>query len=122
MTSSVFLLSLLLPFLYPAGPASPQDSLTYNLDIAPIINTYCLPCHLADSENPSGLSLDDYASLMEGGEHGDIIIPGKPEESVLYLKLQEKPPFGKRMPRNRKELRPEEIRKIRLWIEQGGKE
>ncbi|MBE0558955.1 MAG: hypothetical protein IH628_17140, partial [Proteobacteria bacterium] len=33
---------------------------TYAADVAPIVDKYCLPCHLAENENPSGLHLDSY--------------------------------------------------------------
>jgi len=101
---------------------SPQDTTTYDQDVRPIISKYCLPCHLSDSENPSGLEMDTYASMRKGGENGDPVVPGQPEESLMYLKLQDPPPFGKQMPRNRKKLQDEELQTIRRWIEQGAKE
>jgi uncharacterized membrane protein len=92
---------------------------TYVADIAPIVQAYCLPCHLAESENPSGLHLDTYETLMKGGEKGKPIVPGKPDESIFYLKLKANPPFGKQMPRGKKKMTEEQIRLIREWIEEG---
>ena len=92
---------------------------TYTVDVAPIVHKYCFPCHLAESENPSGLSMDTYDMLMKGGEKGKPIVSGKPDESIFYKKLMPKPPFGKQMPRGKKTLTEEEIRIIREWIEQG---
>jgi hypothetical protein len=114
----VFVLSLVL-----LGASATQQEkskkLTYSVDIAPIVDRLCLPCHLAENENPSGLSLDSFDTLMKGGEKGNPIIPGKPDESFLYTKLLPDPPFGKQMPRGRKKMTEEEIRTIREWIEQG---
>ena len=99
-----------------------QKKATFSRDVQPIIKKYCLPCHLSDSENPSGLAMDSYEMLRKGGENGDPIEPGKPEESLLYLKLQDPPPLGKQMPRNRKTLEAAELRSIKAWIEQGAEE
>ena len=49
------------------------------------------------------------------------VLPGKPKESMLYIKLLPNPPFGKQMARNKKKLSDEEIQTIHDWIEQGAK-
>jgi len=99
-----------------------QSMVTYEKDVKPIVKKYCLPCHLADSENPSGLALDSYESLRLGGENGDPVVQGSPEESILYLKLQDPPPFGRQMPRNRKKVEDKDIETIKRWIEKGARE
>ncbi|HAV22468.1 MAG: hypothetical protein A2X67_06495 [Ignavibacteria bacterium GWA2_55_11] len=99
----------------------PSGKLTYIQDVGPIVKKYCLPCHLAENENPSGLALDNFETLMKGGEHGNTVVPGKPNESNLYLKLLPNPPFGKQMARNRRRLTEEEVKTIFNWIEQGAK-
>lgn len=93
----------------------------FDKDAFPIIRSYCLPCHLAENENPSGLALDNYETLMKGGNHGNTVVPGKPKESNFYLKLLPNPPFGKQMARNKKKLTEEEVKVIYDWIEQGAK-
>ncbi len=98
-----------------------NKGLTFTKDVAPLIKKYCLPCHLAENENPSQLSMDNYELLMKGGEHGTTVVPGKPQESNLYLKLLPNPPFGKQMARNRKRLTEEELKIVVAWIEQGAK-
>lgn len=98
-----------------------QKQVSFKNDVFPIIKANCLPCHLQENENPSRLSMDNYELLMKGGEHGNTVVPGKPKESNLYLKLLPNPPFGKQMARNRKKLSEEEIKIIYDWIEQGAK-
>lgn len=100
---------------------SQKKDLTFVKDVAPVIKKYCLPCHLEENENPSGLSMDNYELLMKGGNHGNTVIPGKPKSSNLYLKLLPDPPFGKQMARNRRKLLEEEVKLIYDWIEQGAK-
>lgn len=98
-----------------------RKNLTFTDDVKPIIKKYCLPCHLEENENPSGLSLDNYKLLMKGGNHGNTVVPGKPDKSNLYLKLLPDPPFGKQMARNRRRLTEEEVKVIYDWIGQGAK-
>lgn len=113
-------LSPVLVLLFCAGIAMPiQVKPTYKKDVEPIIKKHCLECHIEDAENPSGLRMDTYEMIREGGENGDPVVPGKPEESLLYLKLLDPPPIGKRMPRNRAALSPEEIKTIETWILKG---
>ncbi|HXG38880.1 MAG TPA: c-type cytochrome domain-containing protein [Bacteroidota bacterium] len=111
--------------LFPAIMHSQSDvkkkKISFEKEVFPIIRSNCLPCHLAENENPSGLALDNYETLMKGGEHGNTVVPGKPKESYLYLKLLPNPPFGKQMARNKKKLSEEEIQVIYDWIEQGAK-
>jgi hypothetical protein len=117
-------LLIVLGVLLTASTALAQNpkTLTYEKDVFPIIKSYCLPCHLAENENPSGLALDNYKTLMKGGKHGPSVIPGKPKESYLYLKLLPNPPFGRQMARGRKKLTDEEVKVIYDWIEQGAVE
>ncbi|MEX0601739.1 MAG: c-type cytochrome domain-containing protein [Bacteroidota bacterium] len=105
----------------PAGDAQDggKKNLTYSKDVSPIIKTYCLPCHLAENENPSNLALDSYETLLKGGKNGVSVIPGKAAESNLYLKLLPEPPFGRQMPRGRKKPTEDDIKIIHDWIDQG---
>jgi len=112
---------LLLPLTVCAQADAKKRKVSFEKDVFPIIRSYCLPCHLAENENPSKLALDNYETLMKGGEHGNTVVPGKPKESYLYLKLLPNPPFGKQMARNKKKLTEEEIQLIYDWIEQGAK-
>lgn len=109
---------------------SPDRVVSYAKDVAPVIARYCLPCHAEESQNSSELSLDTYALLMQGGEHGTPVAPGKPDESILIRKLLPDPPFGETMPlkmRRRsaggaaKKLTEQEIDLLREWIRQGAK-
>ena len=110
--------------------AQEKKDVSFKNDIFPVIKSRCLPCHSEDNFNPSDLSLDSYEDLMQGGKNGAPIVAGKAAESMLLKKLGEKPPFGDRMPLNKKEVIKEgkakylseaEIKKIAEWIDQGAK-
>lgn len=115
------------------APASGRKSgadVSFKKDVFSIIKKNCLPCHAADSFNPSELSLDSYDDLMTGGKHGSPVSPGKSKESIIIKKLGLDPPFGDPMPLDpkrkkgeppRKRLTDEEIKTIAQWIDEGAK-
>lgn len=111
--------------------AQAKKDVSFKSEVFPLIKKNCLPCHAEDNYNPSGLVLDNYGTLMEGGEHGAPVEPGKGSESLFVRKLLEDPPFGDVMPldmkkkkgeRSKKRLTQEEIRLITEWIDQGARD
>ncbi len=105
-------------------------SVSFKDDVFPVIKKHCLPCHSEDNFNPSELSLDSYDLMMQGGKNGTLIVAGKAKESLLTKKLGEAPPFGERMPLNKKQviiegkakyLSEAELKIITEWITQGAK-
>ena len=73
-------------------------------------------CHKGGSA-PLGLQLDTYAHVMAGSENGDVVIPGKPGESELVLRIkgQSEPA----MPFMQPALSEDKIETVDRWIEQG---
>src|SRR5580704_15284057 len=70
----------------------------YARDVAPIFRKYCLGCHNAQ-EAQGGLVLETHSRVLRGGEHGAIVVAGKPSESRLIRVLERKaepamPPEG----------------------------
>src|SRR5436309_3371895 len=60
--------------------------------VRPILEQNCLRCH-GGKRVESELDLSDRDSLVKGGQHGPVIVPGKSKDSLL-LKLvrhQQKP-------------------------------
>lgn len=91
----------------------------YVAHIAPLLKTYCVGCHNADSQE-GGLSLESYSDLQQGGEHGRVIVNQQPKASRLLRVLlgdvePRMPPEGELQPA------PEEIQLLRTWIEAGAK-
>jgi mono/diheme cytochrome c family protein len=72
----------------------------------------CLACHATGSKK-GGLDLTRRASTLLGGKSGPAIVPGKPEESLLFEKVA----AGEMPPKIR--LRPEQVAAVRAWIESG---
>jgi hypothetical protein len=72
-------------------------------------------CH-SGSNAPEKVRLTSYEDIMEGGEHGEIIVPGKPKQSHLVEAIRGiiKP----RMPLNNPPLPEQYIEKIESWIKE----
>lgn len=79
----------------------PMVDVTFSGDIGPLLARSpgsCTGCH--GNSATGGFVVLTYEALRRGGQVSgtDIIIPGKPCESLLLLKLGPATPFGARMP------------------------
>jgi uncharacterized membrane protein len=102
----------------PAKPPDFPDSF-YARRIYPVFEAKCVVCH-GYQKVKGGLRVDSYDLLMRGGSEGAVIIPGKPERSILLQRITLPPDHKKFMPGEGKPpLKPEEIAWIRAWIAQG---
>jgi hypothetical protein len=114
------LLLLLLPFGSADGQ-SKEQKVDFIRDIRPILANHCLLCHGPDA---AGRKADLRLDLREGAvlvrEGKAAIVPGKPDQSELYLRVTTKdrddimPPAktGKKLTKN-------DIDLLKRWIEQG---
>jgi mono/diheme cytochrome c family protein len=87
-----------------------------------IFSENCLDCHAA--QDPEGkFVLENFDTLMQGGEIGKAVVPGKSTESLLFQMVEgtfEKDGKKKIMPPGkRKKLSPAEIALIKAWIDAG---
>ncbi len=72
----------------------------FEIHIRPVLVEKCYKCHSANAKAlKGGLRLDTAERIRAGGESGPIIVPKKPEESLLISALRyesnEMPPSGK---------------------------
>ena len=77
-----------------------------------LLDVQCVKCH-GPIEQKGGLELDTPQAVLKGGEDGVVVVPGKPEESPLFLKLAEG--VDAHMP-PKKQLSQSEREAIREWI------
>ena len=80
-----------------------------------ILNRKCSGCH--GPAQMSGLDLRQRASLLKGGKRGPAIVPGKPEESLLYTAIAGKGEL--KMPPGKEKLSSTEVEIVKAWIRQG---
>ena len=102
-------------------------TISYNFDIRPILSDKCFKCHGPDANKRKAfLRLDiadsAYAPLKET-KGAFAIIPGKPEESEVYLRVSSKD-SSYLMPSPEGHLgvlSEHEIALVKKWIQQGAK-
>ena len=91
----------------------------YALHIHPALDAKCAACHGSGSAK-AGLRLHSYDDMMRGGKDGAVIVPGKPEASILLARVTLTPGDPHFMPaEGRTPLTSEEISWIRAWIRAG---
>jgi hypothetical protein len=90
----------------------------------------CADCHTSGGATPiglrvSGLDLSSYDSLLDGGLRSgeEIVLPGRPCDSVLVQKVGPAPPFGARMPLDGPPFMDErQLQLLSDWIAEGADE
>lgn len=92
-----------------------ESPLGFARDIKGIMARYCFECHGVKNKEAE-LDLRTVESILAGGESGPAIVPGKPDESILFEMIHDEqmPPEGK-MPG------ADDIERVRQWIASGAK-
>ena len=110
----VWILTVSLMSLDNAVFADNEATVSFQRDVAPILETHCLRCHSGNS--PDGeLSLSSAKNLSATG----FVVPGKPEESHLLTVVQADGGQPPAMPKEGQPLADSEIEVLRQWILSG---
>ncbi|MCA9200624.1 MAG: DUF1549 domain-containing protein, partial [Planctomycetales bacterium] len=102
--------------LLPAPLTRPVD---FVHDVQPLLKSRCFDCHVSGNEE-GGLNLGIRQRVIEGGEHGPILIKGDSQHSrMIHMvagldDVARMPPAGEGDP-----LTDEEVGLLRTWIDQG---
>ncbi|MEI6712862.1 MAG: PSD1 and planctomycete cytochrome C domain-containing protein [Verrucomicrobiota bacterium] len=86
--------------------------------IRPVLAQECYECHSTATKSKGGLLLDTRAGWQKGGDSGDAIVPGKPEESLFLKTIRHEEPDLK-MPKAGAKLDPQIIADFTRWIQMG---
>lgn len=95
------------------------EGVDFAQQVRPIFLKYCAECHGA-KEQKSGFRADLGSAVLEGGNSGKAVEPGKPEESLLLQSLIGGEDVVAMPPKDPKPS-AEEIGLIRQWIIEGAK-
>ncbi|MCH8922523.1 MAG: radical SAM protein [Planctomycetes bacterium] len=99
--------------------AAAETAPDYSTEIAPILKKYCAGCH-NDEDVEGELSLESFAAIGRGGEHGPALQPGDAQASRMIRVLT-----GKAKPAMppKDEPRPgaKQIALLAAWIDGGAK-
>ncbi len=97
--------------------AAPVDFLT---QVKPILESACVNCHGPDQADGE-LRLDTLEYTLKGGDNGPALVPGKPDESLLFELVTLPEDDSEVMPPKGETLASSQIAVLKQWIEDGAK-
>ena len=91
----------------------------YSKEVLPIFRAHCFSCHKG-AQAAAGLDLSSVAGIQKGGISGKLLVPGKPEASLLMNRVHGK---GNRpqMPMGFAPLTAKQLATLTAWIKSGAK-
>ncbi len=93
------------------------DGGDFTKEVRPILEKHCFECH-GEKKQKGGLRMDRRADVLRGGDAAKPFDPGKSAESEAVKRIlsddddEKMPPKGKR-------VAPEDVAKLRAWIDAG---
>jgi WD40 repeat protein len=99
------------------------DEVNFGKEIYPFLRANCLACH-NNTKSKADLILESPKDMIKGGETGPAIVPGKGADSLLFttaahIEEPTMPPANNKS--KAKDLTPEQLALLKLWIDQGAK-
>jgi len=110
----------------PSGAADPPDTkpgdaraavparVTFATDVFPILHAKCVRCH-GEKTRKADLDLRTAAGLLKGGESGAVVVPGRPDKSLVFERVRD----GTMPPGGKDRLNAADVEAVRRWIESG---
>jgi len=98
--------------------ATGNEKVSFKRDIAPFMVNLCLNCH-NDRRKNSGFSMQTFQKLMNGGNSGQLVIPGSLEKSRMWDLAGKQDPI--KMPQGQRRITVSNHRNLRIWIQEGAK-
>ena len=95
-----------------------EDTVRFS-DLTTLFENRCYHCHSEQEYSFYALNLDSYESTMLGSQHGPIVTPYEPENSLLYTKSAGTHLSGERMPQDDTTFfnnHPDKLDLIHDWI------
>ncbi|WP_199879934.1 DUF1549 domain-containing protein [Arundinibacter roseus] len=105
-------------FISNGQPLTGQQVEDLNLEVRSILAHSCYSCHSA-TKMKGELRLDKREFIMQGGEHGVVVVPGRPQESELIRRISLPDGHKEAMPTKGKRLTEKEVAILTYWVEQG---
>lgn len=117
MVRTIILLVALLSLATQSATAQPSaKKINYQDHILPFFQDKCVACHNQDKKS-SGVILNSYSKVIEGGSSGIIVKAGDPEGSSLFQMVAHKSePF---MPPKSPKVADTSIALLEKWIKEG---
>ena len=103
-----------------AAASAESERIVTQHDVLPYLYTRCVVCHGARRQE-ADLDLRTVESILKGGKSGPVVVPGKPQESLILKRINAKdmPPPKELIRAGVRPMESSEINLLTLWIEQG---
>ena len=117
--SAMFVVGTVAQAALPVASLNRKTPVDFQDEILPIFRANCLACH-----NQTKAKADVILETPQDIAEADLVVPGKPMESFLFLTATHAedpamPPKDNKA--GAKDLSPQQLALIKLWIEQGAK-
>jgi uncharacterized membrane protein len=96
-------------------PSHPDSIIVYQHLVQPFLKNKCSSCH-SDTKAKGQLVITTREGLIKGGENGEVVIPGKSQESSLFLRTTLPQSSKKFMPPKGEPLTYSELKILEWWI------
>jgi hypothetical protein len=101
------------------GATLPPDQIEFfESRIRPILAQDCYECHSTATKQKGGLNLDHRSAWQAGGDSGPVIVPGKPDESLLIQAIRHQDE-DLAMPKSGAKLDDPIIQDFAQWVSMG---
>lgn len=97
-------------------PASAAGVEFFESRVRPLLAEHCYACH-GDQRQRSGLRLNRFEGILQGGDRGPAVVPGKPDESPLILAVGYADDDLRMPPKSR--LSDTQIADLTAWVKMG---
>src|SRR6516165_4458257 len=95
-----------------AIPAMTQRDPLFKTEILPVLEKNCVSCH-GPQQKMAKLDLSSFSGMMEGSSSGPVLVPGKPDRSLMWKLIEShQMPQGGRLTNAEKQL-------IKAYIQYG---
>lgn len=95
-----------------------SEKVDYLKEIKPIFAEKCYACH-SSLKQEAELRLETRDLMLSGGDTGTVIVPGKPDQSLLLQRIMAEADEQMPPPEDGSRLSEQEIKLIKVWIAQG---
>ena len=112
------LIGPLVPSSLPAAePSQAEQEAFFEKHVRPVLVEKCQKCH-GKEKQWAELRLDSRKGILKGGESGPVVVPGKPEKSLLIAAISHSDEASE-MPPEEEKLADEVIAHLAHWIKTG---
>ena len=108
---------LLILLMTAAAHAAGPEAL-FEQKVKPALEARCVACHRPDNKK-GGFDLTTRVAMLKGGDDGEGVVPGKPDESPVYSRSIAENGKKPEMPKKGEALTKEEADALRAWIAGG---